>query len=84
MVVHQDSRPYRAFNTELSSQDSLISKCRKNMCSSGTDIVSEPFFKNSLDLYSDMNIIHALNCFLILNDMMVFVHNYADIRNFLG
>lgn len=37
MVIRQDPRSYRAFNTEISSQDSLYQECRKNIKSSGDD-----------------------------------------------
>lgn len=52
------------------------------MCSSGTDIVSEPPMKNSLELYSVMDIILALSLRIALDNMMIFVHNHADIRGF--
>lgn len=50
MVIRQDPWPYQVFNTGFSSQDSLISKCRKNTESSGNFIVSAKEKKNSLDI----------------------------------
>lgn len=52
------------------------------MWSSGKHMVSEPACKNSLDLYFVMDIIHAFSLCLFFDDMMIFVHNHADIRRF--
>lgn len=68
MVVHQDPQSYWAFNTELSSQDSLISKCRKNMYSFGNESIADMNIKYSLDTKMYLSIISFIFEYLSKED----------------